>query len=67
MSPHVATVTQLCFKFMTYDPNYNYDGSEEEEDESMDVEDGDDEGLCCSEFRIKRKTFFQELWPGTVV
>ncbi|XP_023811120.1 cullin-associated NEDD8-dissociated protein 1-like [Oryzias latipes] len=43
MSPHVATVTQLCFKFMTYDPNYNYDGSEEEEDESMDVEDGDDE------------------------
>uniref|UniRef100_A0A8C7ZUP7 TATA-binding protein interacting (TIP20) domain-containing protein n=1 Tax=Oryzias sinensis TaxID=183150 RepID=A0A8C7ZUP7_9TELE len=43
MSPHVTTVTQLCFKFMTYDPNYNYDGSEEEEDESMDVEDGDDE------------------------
>ncbi|XP_024120935.1 cullin-associated NEDD8-dissociated protein 2 [Oryzias melastigma] len=43
MSPHVATVTQLCFKFMTYDPNYNYDGSEEEEEDSMDVEDGADE------------------------
>ncbi|CAN9512592.1 unnamed protein product [Ophioblennius macclurei] len=42
MSPHVATVTQLCLKFMTFDPNYNYDDNEEEED-SMDVEDGLDE------------------------
>ncbi|XP_033977702.1 cullin-associated NEDD8-dissociated protein 1-like isoform X2 [Trematomus bernacchii] len=33
----VATVTKLCLKFMTFDPNYNYDGEEEEED-SMDVE-----------------------------
>ncbi|KAI3369338.1 hypothetical protein L3Q82_007462 [Scortum barcoo] len=39
MSPHVATVTQLCLKFMTFDPNYNYDDEEEEED-SMDIEDG---------------------------
>ncbi|CAG5977970.1 unnamed protein product [Menidia menidia] len=43
MSPHVATVTQLCLKFMTFDPNYNYDGSEEEDEDSMDVEDGLDE------------------------
>lgn len=42
MSPHVATVTKLCLKFMTFDPNYNYDDNEEEED-SMDIEDGLDE------------------------
>uniref|UniRef100_A0A7N6ACR5 TATA-binding protein interacting (TIP20) domain-containing protein n=1 Tax=Anabas testudineus TaxID=64144 RepID=A0A7N6ACR5_ANATE len=41
MSPHVATVTQLCLKFMTFDPNYNYDDEEEEEEEdSMDIEVG---------------------------
>lgn len=38
MSPHISTVTQLCLKFMTYDPNYNYD--DEEEEDSMDVEEG---------------------------
>ncbi|XP_061583018.1 cullin-associated NEDD8-dissociated protein 2 [Cololabis saira] len=43
MSPHVATVTQLCLKFMTFDPNYNYDDNEEEEEDSMDIEDGNDE------------------------
>ncbi|XP_072237643.1 cullin-associated NEDD8-dissociated protein 2 [Leuresthes tenuis] len=43
MSPHVASVTQLCLKFMTFDPNYNYDGSEEEDEHSMDIEDGLDE------------------------
>ncbi|KAM4741849.1 cullin-associated NEDD8-dissociated protein 2 [Anableps anableps] len=42
MSPHVATVTKLCLKFMTFDPNYNYDDTEEDED-SMDIEDGADE------------------------
>ncbi|XP_015254133.1 PREDICTED: cullin-associated NEDD8-dissociated protein 1-like [Cyprinodon variegatus] len=42
MSPHVAAVTKLCLKFMTYDPNYNYDDSEEDED-SMDIEDRADE------------------------
>ncbi|XP_014851808.1 PREDICTED: cullin-associated NEDD8-dissociated protein 1-like [Poecilia mexicana] len=42
MSPHVATVTKLCMKFMTFDPNYNYDDNEEDED-SMDIEDGADE------------------------
>ncbi|XP_027135040.1 cullin-associated NEDD8-dissociated protein 2 [Larimichthys crocea] len=43
MSPHVATVTQLCLKFMTFDPNYNYDNDEEDEEDSMDIEDGLDE------------------------
>uniref|UniRef100_A0A8D3CSA6 TATA-binding protein interacting (TIP20) domain-containing protein n=1 Tax=Scophthalmus maximus TaxID=52904 RepID=A0A8D3CSA6_SCOMX len=38
MSPHVATVTKLCLKFMTFDPNYNYDDEQDEEDD-MDVED----------------------------
>ena len=47
MSPHVATVTQLCLKFMTFDPNYN-DDEEEEEEDSMDIEDGLDEGLCVN-------------------
>ncbi|AWP02176.1 putative cullin-associated NEDD8-dissociated protein 1-like [Scophthalmus maximus] len=42
MSPHVATVTKLCLKFMTFDPNYNYDDEQDEEDD-MDVEDVLDE------------------------
>uniref|UniRef100_A0A672ZMS9 Cullin-associated and neddylation-dissociated 2 (putative) n=1 Tax=Sphaeramia orbicularis TaxID=375764 RepID=A0A672ZMS9_9TELE len=41
MSPHITTVTQLCLKFMTFDPNYNYDDDEEED--SMDLEDRLDE------------------------
>ncbi|KAM4612972.1 cullin-associated NEDD8-dissociated protein 2 [Polymixia lowei] len=43
MSPHVATVTKLCLKYMTFDPNYNYDDDEEEEEDSMDIEDGLDQ------------------------
>ncbi|XP_053172678.1 cullin-associated NEDD8-dissociated protein 2 isoform X2 [Scomber japonicus] len=43
MSPHVATVTQLCLKFMTFDPNYNYDDAEEEEEDSMDIDGFDEE------------------------
>ncbi|CAJ1051190.1 cullin-associated NEDD8-dissociated protein 2 isoform X1 [Xyrichtys novacula] len=43
MSPHVATVTQLCLKFMTFDPNYNYDEDEIEDEDSMDIEDDLDE------------------------
>uniref|UniRef100_A0AAV2M8A6 TATA-binding protein interacting (TIP20) domain-containing protein n=1 Tax=Knipowitschia caucasica TaxID=637954 RepID=A0AAV2M8A6_KNICA len=35
MSPHISTVTELCLKFMTYDPNYNY---HDEEEDSMDVD-----------------------------
>uniref|UniRef100_A0A1A8BKS9 Cullin-associated and neddylation-dissociated 2 (Putative) n=2 Tax=Nothobranchius kadleci TaxID=1051664 RepID=A0A1A8BKS9_NOTKA len=43
MAPHVATVTQLCLKFMTFDPNYNYDDGEEDGDDRMDVEEGFEE------------------------
>uniref|UniRef100_A0A3Q4GKX1 Uncharacterized protein n=1 Tax=Neolamprologus brichardi TaxID=32507 RepID=A0A3Q4GKX1_NEOBR len=39
MSPHIATVTQLCLKFMTFDPNYNYDDNEEEDEDRMDIDD----------------------------
>uniref|UniRef100_A0A672ZLS0 Cullin-associated and neddylation-dissociated 2 (putative) n=1 Tax=Sphaeramia orbicularis TaxID=375764 RepID=A0A672ZLS0_9TELE len=47
MSPHITTVTQLCLKFMTFDPNYNYDDDEEED--SMDLEDRLDEGTCSDD------------------
>uniref|UniRef100_A0A3Q4H0C8 Uncharacterized protein n=1 Tax=Neolamprologus brichardi TaxID=32507 RepID=A0A3Q4H0C8_NEOBR len=44
MSPHIATVTQLCLKFMTFDPNYNYDDNEEEDEDRMDIDDELEEG-----------------------
>ncbi|XP_029630126.1 cullin-associated NEDD8-dissociated protein 2 isoform X3 [Salmo trutta] len=46
MSPHISTVIKLCLRYITYDPNYNYDVDEdgdEDGDESMDTEDGEDE------------------------
>lgn len=42
MSPHIPMVINLCLKYVTYDPNYNYDAEDDEED-SMDIEDGGDE------------------------
>ena len=42
MSPHIFTVIKLCLKYITYDPNYNYDADDDQED-SMDTEDGGDE------------------------
>lgn len=42
MSPHISVVIDLCLKFVTYDPNYNYDAEDDQED-SMDIEDGGDE------------------------
>ncbi|XP_041743199.1 cullin-associated NEDD8-dissociated protein 2 isoform X1 [Coregonus clupeaformis] len=41
MSPHIPTVIKLCLRYITYDPNYNYD-VDEDRDESMDTEDGGD-------------------------
>lgn len=46
MFPHISTVISLCLKFVTYDPNYNYDAEDDQED-SMDIEDGEDEGQCA--------------------
>ncbi|XP_075430782.1 cullin-associated NEDD8-dissociated protein 1-like isoform X3 [Ascaphus truei] len=37
ISEHVPTVTELCLKYIAYDPNYNYD-SEEEDEEVMEME-----------------------------
>ncbi|MBN3306198.1 CAND1 protein, partial [Amia calva] len=42
MSPHIPTVIKLCLKYITYDPNYNYDNDEDEED-SMEADNGEDE------------------------
>ncbi|XP_076124630.1 cullin-associated NEDD8-dissociated protein 2 [Alosa pseudoharengus] len=42
MSPHIATVIKLCLKYITYDPNYNYDGDDDQED-SMETEEDEDQ------------------------
>lgn len=47
VDPHIPTVMGLCLKYITFDPNYNYD-NEEEEEEMMETENGEDEeqGAC---------------------
>uniref|UniRef100_A0A4W3IUM1 Cullin-associated and neddylation-dissociated 1 n=1 Tax=Callorhinchus milii TaxID=7868 RepID=A0A4W3IUM1_CALMI len=40
--PHVTTVINLCLKYLTYDPNYNYDDDDEDES-AMESEGGDDD------------------------
>lgn len=42
MSPHLPTIIKLCLKYITYDPNYNYD-ADDDQDDSMDIEDREDE------------------------
>ncbi|NXL85292.1 CAND1 protein, partial [Alectura lathami] len=42
IDPHVPTVMRLCLKYITFDPNYNYD-NEDEEEERMETENGEDE------------------------
>ncbi|KAI1900005.1 hypothetical protein AGOR_G00067760 [Albula goreensis] len=42
MSPHISMVIKMCLKYMTYDPNYNYD-ADENQDDSMETEDGEDD------------------------
>ncbi|NWR56784.1 CAND1 protein, partial [Bucorvus abyssinicus] len=42
IDPHIPTVMGLCLKYITFDPNYNYD-NEEEEEEMMETENGEDE------------------------
>ncbi|XP_070594405.1 cullin-associated NEDD8-dissociated protein 1-like isoform X2 [Erythrolamprus reginae] len=43
IGPHLPNVTGLCLKYITYDPNYNYDNEEEEEDEMMETENAEEE------------------------
>ncbi|NXV75707.1 CAND1 protein, partial [Atlantisia rogersi] len=38
---HIPNVMGLCLKYITFDPNYNYDN--EEEEEMMETENGEDE------------------------
>ncbi|NXG62609.1 CAND1 protein, partial [Hemiprocne comata] len=40
MDPHIPNVVGLCLKYITFDPNYNYDN---EEEEMMETENGEDE------------------------
>ncbi|XP_008945811.1 PREDICTED: cullin-associated NEDD8-dissociated protein 1-like, partial [Merops nubicus] len=42
MDPHIPNVMGLCLKYITFDPNYNYDNEEDEED-MMETENGEDE------------------------
>ncbi|XP_027495949.1 cullin-associated NEDD8-dissociated protein 1-like isoform X2 [Corapipo altera] len=42
IDPHIPSVMGLCLKYITFDPNYNYD-NEEEEEEMMETENGEDE------------------------
>uniref|UniRef100_A0A8C1D0L8 Cullin-associated and neddylation-dissociated 2 (putative) n=1 Tax=Cyprinus carpio carpio TaxID=630221 RepID=A0A8C1D0L8_CYPCA len=42
MSPNIQAIIKLCLKYITYDPNYNYD-ADDDEDDSMDIEDREDE------------------------
>ncbi|KFP92120.1 Cullin-associated NEDD8-dissociated protein 1, partial [Apaloderma vittatum] len=41
MDPHIPNVMGLCLKYITFDPNYNYDNEEEEEEEMMETENGE--------------------------
>uniref|UniRef100_A0A8C0G2K4 Cullin associated and neddylation dissociated 2 (putative) n=1 Tax=Chelonoidis abingdonii TaxID=106734 RepID=A0A8C0G2K4_CHEAB len=43
IGPHIPSVMELCLKYITYDPNYNYDNEEEEEEEMMETENEEDE------------------------
>ncbi|NXF66238.1 CAND1 protein, partial [Ciccaba nigrolineata] len=43
IDPHIPNVMGLCLKYITFDPNYNYDNEEEEEEEMMESANGEDE------------------------
>ncbi|KAF5287245.1 hypothetical protein FQR65_LT12289 [Abscondita terminalis] len=46
ITPHISSIIKLCLKYMTYDPNYNYDEDDEFLDEKnvdMIEDDEDDE------------------------
>ncbi|KAF1632604.1 Cullin-associated NEDD8-dissociated protein 1, partial [Eudyptes filholi] len=43
IDPHIPNVMELCLKYITFDPNYNYDNEEEEEEEMMETDNREDE------------------------
>jgi cullin-associated NEDD8-dissociated protein 1 len=41
ITPHIPVIVELCLNYVCYDPNYNYDDEDEEEDamdDDMDME-----------------------------
>ncbi|XP_068013837.1 cullin-associated NEDD8-dissociated protein 1-like isoform X1 [Melanerpes formicivorus] len=47
IDPHIPTVMGLCLKYITFDPNYNYDN---EEEEMMETGNGEDEEQESDEY-----------------
>lgn len=43
ITPHVASIVNLCLQFVTYDPNYNYeDGMDDDDDMDCDADEEDE-------------------------
>ncbi|XP_035907523.1 cullin-associated NEDD8-dissociated protein 1 [Anopheles stephensi] len=46
--PHIPTIVDLCLKYITYDPNYNYEADDGDGGTSMEME--DDEEIDSEEY-----------------
>lgn len=44
IKPHIPSIVDLCLKYITYDPNYNYEADEGDSNFQMETEDDDDDG-----------------------
>ncbi|KAL7044413.1 hypothetical protein ACKWTF_001908 [Chironomus riparius] len=44
IKPHIQSIITLCLKYITYDPNYNYEADDGESGILMETEDDDDDG-----------------------
>lgn len=42
IKPHIPSIVDLCLKYITYDPNYNYEADDGDLSQSMDMDDDDD-------------------------
>ncbi len=40
---YIKQIMDLCLKYVSYDPNYNYDDDEEMDDGGMDQDDGEND------------------------
>ena len=38
ITPHLPTIIGLCLKYICYDPNYNYDDCDDEDEMDLDEE-----------------------------
>lgn len=43
ISAYVKEILELCLKFISYDPNYNYDDEDGEAEDGMDADDNDED------------------------